>query len=202
MTTKTWHDVTDGGLETLQRSLIDLEAKTKFHRWYSPTILPGLLQTHDYARAILTKCSAALGLVDDSEATAIARLERQTVLDFPGHEFHMLIDERALHLTVGSSEVMATQIRHLSTILTARDHVKIGIIPLTAEFVAPAINFVISDTTRVDSEDIVGPIEHSSPEKVELVERTFDLLATTALYGDDAQVILTRVLANHTEAAD
>lgn len=202
MTTKTWHDVTDGGLETLQRSLIELEAKTQLHRWYSPTILPGLVQTHDYARAILAKCSAVLGLADDSEATAIARLERQTVLDMPGHGFHMLIDERALLLTVGSSKVMATQIRHLSTILTARDHVTIGIIPLTAEFVAPAINFVIADTTSVDSEGIVGPIEHTEPGEVELVERTFDLLATTAIYGDDAQVILTRALASHAGSDD
>nr|WP_181698993.1 Scr1 family TA system antitoxin-like transcriptional regulator [Nocardia sp. GTS18] len=102
MANTTWYNVTDGGLKTLQRSLIPREADTKSQRSYSPTILPGLVQTHDYARAILTKCSAVLGLADDSEATALARLERKSMLDQPGHEFHMLIDERALRLTVAA----------------------------------------------------------------------------------------------------
>ena len=96
MTNTSWYDVTDGGLETLQRSLIPLEADTKNHRSYNSTILPGLLQNHDYARAILTKCSAVLEFPNDSEATATARLERQSVLDLPGHELHMLIGEAAL----------------------------------------------------------------------------------------------------------
>nr|WP_181698991.1 Scr1 family TA system antitoxin-like transcriptional regulator [Nocardia sp. GTS18] len=79
---------------------------------------------------------------------------------------------------------MVTQIRHLIDILTARDHVRIGIIPLNADFVAPAINFVISNTTSVDSEGIAGPAEYTDSREVELVERTFELLAATAVYGE------------------
>ncbi|PKV76708.1 DUF5753 domain-containing protein [Nocardia fluminea] len=200
MATTSWYDVTDGGLETLQRSLIPLESDTKNQRSYNPMIIPGLLQTHDYAQAILTKCSAVLEFPDDSEATAIARMERQNVLDQPGHEFHMLIGEAALRLTVGSSEVMAAQIRQLADVLTAREHVRIGIIPLNAEFVAPAINFVLNDTTSADSEAITGPIENTESAEIELVERTFNLLATTAVYGEEAHAILTRALASHTES--
>ncbi|MEU4810831.1 DUF5753 domain-containing protein [Nocardia fluminea] len=195
MSSTSWYDVTDGGLETLQRSLITLEADTKKQRSYSPEIIPGLLQTRHYARAILAKCAAVLELTDDSEATA--RLERQAVLDLPGHDFHMLISESALRTTVGSSEVMAAQIRQLADVLTAREHVRIGIIPLSAEFVAPAINFVLHDTSHVDSEGITGPIENTESVEIELVERTFDLLATTAVYGDDARVLLDHALAAH-----
>ncbi|MEV4204344.1 DUF5753 domain-containing protein [Nocardia fluminea] len=195
MSSTSWYDVTDGGLETLQRSLITLEADTKKQRSYSPEIIPGLLQTRHYARAILAKCAAVLELTDDSEATA--RLERQAVLDLPGHDFHMLIGESALRTTVGSSEVMAAQIRQLADVLTAREHVRIGIIPLSAEFVAPAINFVLHDTSHVDSEGITGPIENTESVEIELVERTFDLLATTAVYGDDARVLLDHALAAH-----
>lgn len=197
MSNTSWYDVTDGGLEALQRSLIPLETDTKQQRSYNPEIIPGLLQTHHYARAILTKCAAVLNLADDSEATAIARLERQTVLDLPGHKFHMLIGESALRTTVASSEVMAAQIRQLADILTARDHVRIGIIPLNAEFVAPAINFVLHDTDSADSEGITGPIENTESIEIELVERTFDLLATTAVYGDDARLLLDHALAAH-----
>ncbi|WP_431957982.1 DUF5753 domain-containing protein [Nocardia lijiangensis] len=202
MSNISWYDVVDDGPETLQRSLIPIEADTKQQRSYSTDILPGLLQTLDYARAMHTKCSAVLKLTDDSEATAIARLERQTVLDLPGHQFHMLIDETALRRTVGSSEVMAAQIRHLTNSLTARDHVRIGIIPLDAGFVVPTINFVLRDTTSADSEGITGPIENKESAEIELVERTFDLLATTAVYGEEARAILARALASHTESGN
>ncbi|MEU3010074.1 Scr1 family TA system antitoxin-like transcriptional regulator [Nocardia asteroides] len=87
MSYSSWYDVAADGLETLQRSLIDIEAETKHQRTYNPDVIPGLVQTRDYARAILTKCSAVLELPDDSEATAGVRLQRQALLDAPGHLF-------------------------------------------------------------------------------------------------------------------
>ncbi|MEU4321097.1 Scr1 family TA system antitoxin-like transcriptional regulator [Nocardia fluminea] len=99
---------------------------------------------------------------DDSEA--LARLQRQTALDLPGYDFHMLLDEAALRVTVGSSEVMTTQIRHLMNILTAGEHVRIGIIALNAEFLAPADSFDFSYATpdamrprRGRDEELLGP---------------------------------------------
>ncbi|TDP28231.1 DUF5753 domain-containing protein [Nocardia ignorata] len=197
MSYSSWYAVAEGGLETLQRSLIDIEADTKDQRSYSPDIIPGLVQTLDYARAVLTKCSAVLGLPDDSEATAGVRLQRQAVLDAPGHRFHMLIGEAALRRTVGSHAVMAAQIRQLGDILTARDNVEIGIIPLDAEFVAPADNFVIHDSTGVDVEAVTGSIETADADEVALAQRTFDLLASQAVYGETARALLDRVLAEH-----
>ena len=95
---------------------------------------------------------------------------------------------------------MAAQIRQLADVVTAREHVRIGVIPLDAEFVATAINFVLNDTTSADSEGITGPIENTESAEIELVERTFDLLATTAVYGEEAHAILARALASHTES--
>ncbi|MFE3318127.1 Scr1 family TA system antitoxin-like transcriptional regulator [Nocardia sp. NPDC059195] len=192
------YDDTDGGPEALQRSLIASESDTINQRSYSTKLLPGLLQTHDYARAFFDRCSAVMGMADDNEALALARLQRQTVLDMPGYDFQMLIDEAALRVTVGSSEVMATQIRHLMNILTAREHVRIGIIVLNAEFLAPADSFDFSNATDSDNKRITDPLENT--DTVELVERTFDLLATTAVYGEEAHAILVRALASHTES--
>ncbi|MFE7720553.1 DUF5753 domain-containing protein [Nocardia rhizosphaerihabitans] len=197
MSYSSWYTVTEGGLEPLQRSLIDIEAETKHQRSYNPDIVPGLVQTLDYARAILTKCSAVLELPDDSEATAGVRLQRQALLDAPGHLFHLLIGEAALRRTVGSHAVMAAQIRQLGDILTARDNVEIGIIPLDAEFVAPADNFVIHDTTGVDIEAVTGSIETTGEDEVALALRTFDLLASQAVYGEHARALLDRALAEH-----
>ncbi|MFI5501093.1 DUF5753 domain-containing protein [Nocardia asteroides] len=193
-----WYDATDNaGLETLQRSLIDIEADTKYQRSHSPEILPGLVQTLDYARAILSKCTAALGLPDDSEATATGRMQRQAVLDAPGHRFHMLIGEAALRRTVGSHAIMAAQIRQLGDILTNRDNVDIGIIPLDAEFIGQADNFVIHDETAVAIETVTGSVETSGADEIALALRTFDLLADQARYGEHARALLDRALAEH-----
>lgn len=193
-----WYDATDNtGLETLQRSLIDIEADTKYQRSHSPEILPGLVQTVDYARAILTKCSAALGLPDDSEATATARMQRRAVLDAPGHRFHLLIGEAALRRTVGSHAIMATQIRQLGDILTSRDNVEIGIIPLDAEFIGQADNFVIHDETAVAIETVTGSLETTGADEIALALRTFDLLAGQARYGEHARALLDRALTEH-----
>ncbi|MFD8100327.1 Scr1 family TA system antitoxin-like transcriptional regulator [Nocardia fluminea] len=111
--------------------------------------------------------------------------------------FHMLIDEAALRVTVGSSEVMTTQIRHLMNILTAREHVRIGI-ALNAKFLAPADSFDFSYATDSDNKRITDPFDDA--DIVEPVERTFDLLATTTVYGEEAHAILVRALASHTES--
>ncbi|MGF0316914.1 Scr1 family TA system antitoxin-like transcriptional regulator [Nocardia fluminea] len=192
------YDTADGGPETLQRFLIPSESDTINQRSYSTKLLPEILQTHDYARAFFDRCSAVMAMTDDSEALALARLQRQTALDLPGYDFHMLIDEAALRVTVGSSEVMTTQIRHLMNILTAREHVRIGIIPLSAEFLSPADSFDFSYATDSDNKQITDPFENA--DTVELVERTFDLLATTAVYGEEAHAILVRALTSHAES--
>ncbi|MEV0768610.1 DUF5753 domain-containing protein [Nocardia salmonicida] len=198
MSYTSWNDTVDDGLATLQRSLIDIEADTASQRGYNPDLIPGLLQTPDYARAVLTRCSAVLGLPDDSEATATARMERQAVLDAPGHQFRLLIGEAALLQTVGSAAVMAAQLRALAETLTARENVEIGIIPVNAEFVAPTTNFVINDTISVDIETVTGSIEAHGIEEIAVAERTFALLAAQAAYGDEARVIVDRALATHT----
>lgn len=198
MTYSSWYNATDNaGLETLQRSLIDIEADTKYQRSHSPEILPGLVQTLDYARAILSKCTAVLGLPDDSEATATARMQRQAVLDAPGHRFHLLIGEAALRRTVGDHAVMAAQIRQLGDILTSRDNLEIGIIPLDAEFIGQADNFVIHDESAVAIETVTGSVETSGADEIALAVRTFDLLAGQARYGEHARALLDRALAEH-----
>ncbi|MEV0688377.1 DUF5753 domain-containing protein [Nocardia sp. NPDC050378] len=194
-----WYDATDNaGLETLQRSLIDIEADTKYQRSHNPEILPGLVQTLDYARTILATCTTVLGLPDDSEATAQARMQRQAVLDAPGHRFHMLIGEAALRRAVGSHAIMAAQIRQLGDILTSRDNVDIGIIPLDAEFIGQADNFVIHDESGVAIETVTGSVESSGADEIALALRTFDLLVDQAHYDEHARALLDRALAEHT----
>ncbi|MFI8974190.1 DUF5753 domain-containing protein [Nocardia asteroides] len=190
---------TEGGLSALQRSLIDIEERVTVQRAWNPGIVIGLVQTADYARAILTECFNVLEVPNDLDETVAARMRRQHILDRCEREFHFLIGEAALHQTVGNSQVMDGQIRALRSQLDARPHVRIGIVPLNSRFVGPAPDFVIHDTARVESETVTGEVIATSARDVALAARTFDRLDKQAVYGEEARILLTRVLATHTD---
>ncbi|MGW4632899.1 DUF5753 domain-containing protein [Nocardia sp. NPDC004415] len=200
MSYTSYYETCDDGLATLQRSLVDLEDATTNQRGYSADLIPGLLQTPAYARAVISACVSALEVPDDTEDTVTARLHRQALLDAPDHRFRLLFSEAALLRTVGSPLVMASQIRFLREILAARTNVEIGIIPITATFVTPATLFVINDLVSVDIETVTGAVTATSVEDVALAARSFDRLAAQAAYGEDARTILNRALATHTSS--
>ncbi|AYF75289.1 hypothetical protein D7D52_17010 [Nocardia yunnanensis] len=187
------------GLAPLQNSLIDLEAAAAIQRAFNPDLVIGLLQTPDYARAILSGCVGLFETPDDTDATVTARLARQRVLDTEGKSFRFLIGEQALLRTVGSAAIMAEQIRALHTTLTARANVEIGIIPVESVYVSPAANFLISDDREVETETVTGFVTASDKRDIDLAARTFDRLSEIALYADDALAVLHRALTSHTD---
>ncbi|MET8335879.1 helix-turn-helix transcriptional regulator [Streptosporangium canum] len=78
-------------------------------RSYQPLLVPGLLQTEDYIRALL----------GDNDDAVAARLERQSILTRAEPSpvvFRCLVDEAVLHRVVGSREVMREQLKHLLAI--------------------------------------------------------------------------------------
>jgi Domain of unknown function (DUF5753) len=65
-------------------------------RWYEPLVVPGLLRTEDYARAILG--ARPDGNLDDLDEQVAARLARQAVLDRPdAPQLWCVLDEGVLH---------------------------------------------------------------------------------------------------------
>lgn len=109
------------------RPWADLEQDATSLRWYEPLLVPGLLQTEGYARAIL----GTGGLVAPSEVDQIVagRLERQAVLcrDAPP-QLVAVIDEVVLRRPVGDRAVMAAQLAHLARV-AEWEHVQVRIIP-------------------------------------------------------------------------
>ena len=95
------------------RSWIEHEQRTTRLRVWQPGVLSGLLQTADYARAIL---AVEPGVTDDEvSARLAARLERQATLtrDEPPTVW-FLIDQAVLRRCIGSPEIMAAQLAHLT----------------------------------------------------------------------------------------
>lgn len=90
----------------------ELESQAVRLKSFELAILPGLLQTEPYARALLT---GRIGFNGDVDEAVSARLARQSILDRDDPpELFVVIDEAALHRPVGSPDVMADQLGHLA----------------------------------------------------------------------------------------
>jgi transcriptional regulator with XRE-family HTH domain len=107
----------------------DIEATASALRWFEPLIVPGLLQTEAYARALY---ATRVGLSsDDVDALVTARLARQDVLAREAPPMlWVILDEGVLRRPVGGRDVMAEQVRMLHE-ATHRATVRIEIVPVS-----------------------------------------------------------------------
>jgi transcriptional regulator with XRE-family HTH domain len=108
----------------------DKEAHARRLRSYEPVVVPGLLQTEAYARAVLsTRVGATADELDEAVA---ARMGRQNVLDRDHPpELWVILDEAVLRRPVGGRDVMREQLKYLAD-AARRPSVVIQVIPLSA----------------------------------------------------------------------
>jgi transcriptional regulator with XRE-family HTH domain len=106
--TRLWDHLKKGQKQRLHgwfQEWADIEAQATVLRWYEPLVVPGLLQTEDYAQAILS--ARPDGNLDDLDEQVAARLARQAVLDRPdAPQLWCVLDEGVLHRAIGGSKVM------------------------------------------------------------------------------------------------
>lgn len=120
---------------------------TRLHS-YQPVIIPGLLQTADYARGI-ERPTLPGNTVEDLETRAEVRLRRTAILTRKRRTVaaDFLLHESVLHTVVGSRKIMATQLRHIADMGT-RPNVTLRILPSAAGFpgqVVPVLPYIILD---------------------------------------------------------
>jgi transcriptional regulator with XRE-family HTH domain len=117
------------GTPKVVRTLIRAEREAAKIRSIAPSVVPGLLQTADYARAVHMGASQTRNAAAGVEDYVRARLERQTLLDgaSPLH-LHALLDEAVLHREVGGRKAMAEQLKQIATLAT-RPNVTVQVIP-------------------------------------------------------------------------
>jgi transcriptional regulator with XRE-family HTH domain len=99
-------------------------------RTFEHTLVPGLLQTTDYARAVLA--TRPNTTEDELDELIEARLARQAILERDGPPLlWAVIDEAVLHRPVGDAKVMNDQLLHLAQ-LAGRPNITIQVIPYSA----------------------------------------------------------------------
>ena len=99
---------------------------------YQGCLVHGLLQTEDYARAVIRGGSPYIRLTE-VQPRAEVRMARQRRLDGPYPlRLRVLIGEAALRQEVGGREVMRRQLEHLATVMQERSHVEVRVLPFRA----------------------------------------------------------------------
>ncbi|EST27604.1 helix-turn-helix domain-containing protein [Streptomyces roseochromogenus] len=190
-----WRQRVRTGLSKLQDSYVELYRSTGLLRVYSPVLVPGLLQTEGYARALLSMSARFHGVPDDAAEAATARVQRSQVIHEPGHRFVFLIEEAVLYYRLGDAEAMAAQLGYLLT-AGALPQVSFGIIPTaTRERVMwPQETFNVHDETLAAVELVSAEVNVTQPSEIALYIKAFEQLRTMAVYGADARALIVRAI--------
>jgi hypothetical protein len=107
-------------------ALLDSERTATKITQVSPLIIPGLLQTNNYIRAVMSEGCVP---VDDLETRMVIRIGRRDALSRP-NPVHLvaLIGEAALHQMIGGRDIMIEQLQYLLTVVK-QSNVDVRLIP-------------------------------------------------------------------------
>lgn len=107
-----WPDLTREASPRWFRTWLEIEGEADALRSWEPLLLPGLLQTEDYARAVISgKPGATADQVEEALAIRMARQKLFLRADPP--MYWAVIDECVLRRPIGGREVMYRQLEHL-----------------------------------------------------------------------------------------
>ncbi|MEV7716151.1 MULTISPECIES: helix-turn-helix transcriptional regulator [unclassified Streptomyces] len=172
----------------------DMEAKATYISTYQSQVVYGLLQTEEYARAVL-----ATGMPDDLENLVAARMERQRILEREHPPLAWaILDEAVLHRPIGGRDVMRRQLLRL---LEFADHrwMRIQVLPFAAgEHTSLDGSFNLlrfeSDPDIVYTEDIVSGHMTANPDTIREAALRYAHLQATALPVEESAALITRVM--------
>jgi hypothetical protein len=189
----------NGGGAEYQEHLRELEAQATRIGWWEVGVIPGILQTADYARQLLSIPTGprAWGTDDRQiEAMVDSRLRGQEVLHNPDKRIQVVLGEGALRTLVVTPDVLVGQLRKLLSVMQLRT-VELGIIGLGQPVPAFPLTFRVLDDDLIITETIVGEHYYSAaidPKNVAVFLQAFDDLRAAASHGDEAAAIIEQVI--------
>ena len=173
-----WRLVHRAGVAAGQDDVALLESSAACISVHHLCVVPGLLQTPDYARAIIATGTGATG--DDLERAVARRIERQRILFDGGRRLRCVLLESALQPGVAGDEVMRAQRLRL-TQLAELPGVDIGVIPAGRTLpVVPLNGFVVYDRAAVVVETLVAEMLLRSEADVDAYAAHFEALSSAA----------------------
>lgn len=178
--------------DILRGPLVEYEAEAVAIRSYEESVVPGLLQTEAYARALFV--GAGRDLV---ERRVAARMRRQQVLDHT--RLCVVVEEAALRKQVGGPDTMRSQLQRLLEAVEAGG-VRLRVLPLS-EGAHPAmgqafmmIDFA-EDPSIVYQETVAEVLINEDPATVAEYTRIYDQAKEAALSVEASRKLMNRLAA-------
>lgn len=179
---------------------VGLEEAASRIQTYELQFVPGLLQTEDYARAVVTH-----GLPETAseaaEGRVALRMRRQKVLFRPNApKLWAVIDESVLHRPIGGRKVHREQLDQLLE-LTSLPHISVQVVPYersgyAAEGAFTLLRFAEPELPNIGYiEHIAGGLYLDRPDEIELIGRSLDRLAVDAETPDRSRQLLAKARA-------
>src|SRR5215472_5230855 len=175
---------------------IGLEAEAVRLRDFQSMVIPGLLQTEDYARSML-RIAVNAGTAEDVGRLVAARMERQAILtrEHPP-DMWVVLSESVLRVHVGGPAIMRAQLRQLAGV-AERPNIALQVLPLaTVAHVHPVSPFTMlefpntADPAVVYLEHLTGSLFLENEDEVRRYRVIFDHLRAESLgTGESADLI-------------
>ncbi|GGZ27577.1 helix-turn-helix domain-containing protein [Streptomyces poonensis] len=187
-----WWHAYRGVLPPAYRDFISLESQAGGIRTLETSVVPGLLQTPEYARAVTR--AALEGVADDKlDALVEVRVARQEVLRAdPPLRLDAVLDEAVLRRRVGGPGVMARQLERLRE-AAALPQVKLQVLPFTAGehigITGPFVIFSFSNTADLDVvvlDHLTSSLYLERKEDLQAYVEAFNALQIHALSPEDS----------------
>lgn len=191
-----WRGKLGEGRTHLQDEIRARETTAHTVRNFQPTVVPGLLQTPEYAHYVIPR--ADVDNVIDRAAAAAARLQRQQSLFNGERRFEFLIGEAALHWPASAPELLAAQLERVVALAPLKA-VDIAVLPLGEPVDAvPWHNFVIyeGDEPFVSVELVHCPETVTDPQQIDIYRRLYDQMRQRAAAGPDAATLIQGIAAD------
>jgi transcriptional regulator with XRE-family HTH domain len=189
---RSWRRQLAAGHRAVQDTHLSAHGEASLFRGWETSMIFGILQTPDYARAILTRYAELQRSPKDTEAAVNSRMQRQQALYDPSKRFHLLLWEPALRALVCPPSVLAAQLDRLAGTV-GLETVELGVIPLSASVkIPPSTAFWLYDDRQVIVENWHAELWIDDRPSVDTYLRTWRTLRESAVYGADAQNAISR----------
>ncbi|NEE30430.1 helix-turn-helix domain-containing protein [Streptomyces sp. SID7982] len=187
---KSWRRALANGFKPLHEGLsAEIDRTSQIWIW-EESVVPGLLQTPEYARHVIQRYSELLGGAGDIEAAVRSRAQRQEWLYGPGRKLHVLMWEAALRSLICPPSALAAQLDRLTGMI-GMDTVELGVIPFTAPVkIVPANGFWVLDDRLVVAEDWHAEMLLDDADNIALYLKVWRTLRESAVYGADAHNVI------------
>ncbi|MFF9567557.1 Scr1 family TA system antitoxin-like transcriptional regulator [Streptomyces sp. NPDC014685] len=182
------------------------EAKATAIKEYAPLLIPGLLQTEAYARAVC-RAYQPTAPEDDITELVVARLERAQLLADPTTPlFWAVLDEATLRRRVGGPAVMAEVLHHVAALIRAR-RIIVQVLPFSA-----GAHKAMEGSLKLMFFGDAPPLAylqclstgalHDDPAMVRHCELTYDLLVANALSPEASLAMIESVAEDYAHEAE